>query len=215
MWLLNSTAPVFAGILSIVFLREHVSRRLIIPIAIALIGVVLTARSFPSGFGKWEFAALLSAVASGAAVTSMRAARRTESIWTVYGSVTLFGMLSTAPLAWSRWIAPTPKQWLVVVVMASLAFGGQVLMTASLRRLRAITIGVIAQLAVVVSMLLGYFFLGEPLTLRITAAALLTTGGIIGVIRHCEPDSLGAAVSAKLTNDAAHRSEQRLGLRAA
>jgi hypothetical protein len=99
-----------------------------------------------------------------------------------------------------------------VVVMAFLAFGGQVLMTASLRRLKAITIGVIAQLAVVVSMLLGYFFLGEPLTLRIIAAALLTTGGIIGFIRYCEPDSPGVTVSAKLTSDAAHRFDRTLGV---
>jgi drug/metabolite transporter (DMT)-like permease len=182
--LLNSTAPLFAGIFSIAFLGESVSRRLLLAMAIALTGVVMTAKAFPTGFGLWECAALLSAVASGAALTSMRAARREESIWTVYGSVTLFGMLSTAPWALAQWRTPSLRQWVAVLAMAALAFGGQILMTSSLRWLKAMTLGVVAQLAVVVSMVLGYFFLNEPLTLRIIGAALLTTGGIVLVIRY-------------------------------
>jgi drug/metabolite transporter (DMT)-like permease len=180
--LLNSTAPVFAAILSIVFLRERMSRRLLVMMAVALTGVVLTANSFPSGFGRWELAALLSAVASAAAVTSMRAARRDENIWSVYGSITIFGLLCTAPLAWTNWRTPSAPDWLPLLATGALAFGGQVLMTASLRWVNAVTVGVVAQLAVVVSMLLGYFFLGEALTLRLVAAALLTTGGVAGVL---------------------------------
>ena len=186
--LLNSTAPVFAGLFSMIFLRERVSRRVLVPMAIALTGAVLTARSFPSGLGWPELLALLSAIASGAAVVAMRASRRSEDVWAVYGSVTFFGMMSTAPFAYAHWRVPTTVQLITLLTVAVLACVAQIAMTVSLRWLHAMTVGIVAQLAVIVSMTLGYLFLGEPLSWRIIAAAFLTLAGVTGVVRALSAD---------------------------
>jgi len=140
--------------------------------------VVLTANSFPGGFGRWEFVALCSAVASAGAVTAMRAARRSEGVWTVYASMTFSGALITAPFAVNSWRTPSLSQASLLVTMSAFAFGGQALMMRSLRWVSAMTIGIIAQLAVVVSMLLGYVVLGEPMTPTLYVGAALVVVGL-------------------------------------
>ena len=188
--LLNSTAPVFAGIFSFVFLRERVNRRVLLPTAVALVGVIVVVQATSGAqwmFGRWHLAALGSAVASAGAVVSMRAARQAENSWTIYGSICLFGLVSTFPLAVSQWREPPPETWVVLGAMGVLAIGGQIFTTFSLRWLTAMTIGVIAQLAVLTSMLLGYWLLDEPASPTVIAGALLTIGGVLGVLRMSKP----------------------------
>jgi drug/metabolite transporter (DMT)-like permease len=59
--------------------------------------------------------------------------------------------------------------------------GAQLLMTFSLRWVDAMTVGVISQLAVLVSMALGALFLDERIVLMAAIGAALTIGGVAGV----------------------------------
>ena len=111
--LLNYTSPVWSGLMSMLFLRERFSARVLIPLPIALIGIFLVVHAHASpgevlGFGRWELAGALSAVAGGAAITAIRAARRTESSWAVYTSFCFFGMIVNAPLAAEARTATSP-----------------------------------------------------------------------------------------------------------
>jgi drug/metabolite transporter (DMT)-like permease len=185
--LLNYTAPLFSGIFSIVFLREHISPKVLIPMPVALAGVFLVvhASARPGdvlGFGPWELVGALSAVFSGAAVTAMRAARQGENSWAVYTSFCLFGTLICAPLAIVTWKNPTADEWMSLVATSLFAIGAQLLLTFSLRWVDAMTVGVISQLAVVVAMLLGITVLHERLNVLALAGAALTIGGVVGVV---------------------------------
>jgi drug/metabolite transporter (DMT)-like permease len=100
--LLNYTAPLYSGLLSMFFLGEQISAKVLIPMPIALVGVFLVVHAHAGpgeilGFGKWELIGACSAMASGAAVTAMRAARRGENSWSVYGSFCFLGLLVTLP----------------------------------------------------------------------------------------------------------------------
>ena len=185
--LLNYTAPLFSGIFSIVFLREHISPKVLLPMPIALTGVFLVvhAHARPGdvlGFGQWELIGLASAVLSGAAVTAMRAARQGENSWSVYTSFCLLGTLLTAPLAIATWKNPSGNEWLSLAATSVFAIGAQLLLTFSLRWVDAMTVGVISQLAVVVAMLLGVTLLHEHLSGMAILGAALTIGGVVGVV---------------------------------
>lgn len=185
--LLNYTAPIFSGTLSLLFLRERTSPRVLIPMTVALSGIYLVVRSHAQpgdlfGFGKWELVGLGSAVCSGAAVTAMRAARRGENSWSVYTSFCLLGLLTCAPLGIRSWQAPSPAEWTALVVTALFAIGAQLLLTFSLRWVDAMTVGVISQLAVLVSMALGASLLHETIPLMAAIGSALTIGGVIGVV---------------------------------
>lgn len=185
--LLNYTAPLFSGIFSIVFLREHISAKVLLPMPVALAGVFLVvhAHARPGdilGFGTWELVGLLSAVLSGAAVTAMRAARQGENSWAVYTSFCLLGTLLTAPFAIATWKNPSADEWLSLAATSVFAIGAQLLLTFSLRWVDAMTVGVISQLAVVVAMLLGVTLLHEHLSGMSIVGAALTIGGVVGVV---------------------------------
>ena len=185
--LLNYTSPLFSGILSMLFLNERPTVKVLIPIPVAFLGVflVVAAHARPgdiAGFGRWELVGLASAITSGAAVTAMRAARRGENSWAVYTSFCFLGTLLTAPFAIATWRHPTAPEWLALAATSLLAIGAQLLLTFSLRWVDAMTVGVISQLGVPIAMGLGAAFLGEVLTARSIIGAALTIGGVSGVI---------------------------------
>jgi drug/metabolite transporter (DMT)-like permease len=185
--LLNYTSPLFSGIFSFLFLRETLSPKVLLPMPIAFAGVILVVQSHARpgdvlGFGPWELVGLSSALLSGAAVTSMRAARRGENSWSVYASFCFLGTLLTAPFAIAAWRTPTGMDWVWLGATSLFAIGAQLLLTFSLRWVDAMTVGVISQLAVVISMALGVTFLGDIINGRGALGALLTIGGVIGVV---------------------------------
>lgn len=185
--LLNYTSPLFSGLFSIVFLREKITPRVLIPMPIAFAGVFLVvhAHARPGeilGFGRWELVGLLSAILSGAAVTAMRAARQGENSWAVYTSFCLLGTVVTAPLALATWRTPDTPALVALAATSILSIGAQLLLTFSLRWLDAMTVGVISQLAVIISMALGATLLGETLTPMAILGAALTIGGVVGVV---------------------------------
>jgi drug/metabolite transporter (DMT)-like permease len=185
--LLNYTAPVFSGIVSMIFLGERFSGKVLFPLPIAFTGIFLVVHSHAGphdllGFGKWELVGLFSAFLSGFAVTAIRAARRTEGSWPVYASFCLLGLLTSAPIGVREWLKPEPKEWLPLILTGLFAIFAQLLMTDALRWIDAMTVGVISQLAVVIAMLLGAAFLHDAITPMAALGSLLTIGGVIGVM---------------------------------
>jgi drug/metabolite transporter (DMT)-like permease len=184
--LLNYTAPIYSGLFSMIFIGEHFSAKVLIPLPIALLGVFLVvhAHARPGevlGFRRWEVIGALSAVCSGAAVTAIRAARRGESSWSIYGSFCLLGLLTTMPQGIMSWRNPSLDEWWALGAMSLLAIGAQLTMTFSLRWVDAMTVGVISQLAVLVSMVLAAIFINEPITTMAAIGAALSIGGVAGV----------------------------------
>jgi len=179
--LLNYTAPIWSGLFSMLFIGERVSAKVLLPLPIALIGVFLVMRAEPFRFERWVIVGLLSAVASGAAVTAMRAARRDENSWSVYASFCFFGFLVNAPLALRDWKMPAGSDWLALAAASLFAMGAQLLLTFSLRWVDAMTVGVISQLAVLITMALGALFLHERITAAVAIGSAMTIAGVVGV----------------------------------
>jgi drug/metabolite transporter (DMT)-like permease len=179
--LLNYTAPIFSGLFSMFFIGERHSARVLIPMPVALFGIILVVRAQPS-FGKWELFGLLSAVSSGAAVTAMRRARRGENSWSVYTSFCLLGLFTCAPFGIATWRNPEPSEWMPLALTSLFAIGAQLLLTFSLRWVDAMTVGVISQIAVPISMVLGAVVLHEMITPMAVLGALLTIAGVVGVV---------------------------------
>ena len=182
--LLNYTAPIWSGLFSVLFIGEDISAKVLIPLPIALLGVYLVIRAHSgdvSGFGRWELVGACSAVASGIAVTAMRAARRAENSWAVYAAFCLLGLFTTAPMGVYSWKTPIGREWIALIATGVLAMGAQLLLTFSLRWVDAMTVGVISQLAVLVAMLLGAWFLNESISAMAAAGAALSIGGVLGV----------------------------------
>ncbi|HVR43736.1 MAG TPA: DMT family transporter [Thermoanaerobaculia bacterium] len=185
--LLNSTSPVFSGILAAIFLGERLTVRNVGPLVITIIGVVLvvTGHSTPDetlGFGKWELAGLASAVCAAAAVTAMRGARRTESTWSILFFLSIFGLIVTLPAALPVWKAPSPREWLFILLAGTAALLAQILMTWAYRWVETLAAGIISQLGVVIATILGVVYLGDVLTLLTVVGIAISITGVATMI---------------------------------
>jgi drug/metabolite transporter (DMT)-like permease len=188
--LLNYTAPVWSMLFSWALLGERPRRNAVAALVLTLGGVVLVAgRSASVAVGFWQFAGVFSAISSGIAVTSIRAVRRPdasgepgESAWTVFASFTTLGFLATLPFVLGRWVAPAPHEWLVIVAVAVISIGGQLLMTQALEHITAPVSGIISQLTVVLALGGGLLFFQEQLTTRAVVGSVLTMAGVVWIV---------------------------------
>jgi drug/metabolite transporter (DMT)-like permease len=124
---------------------------------------------------------VVSAVCSGIAVTAIRAARQTESSWSIYAAFCALGLLTTIPQAVMMWKTPRGAEWWWLMATALFAIAAQLLMTFALRWVDAMTSGVISQL-VIVSMVCGAIILDERITPLVALGSALTIGGVCGVV---------------------------------
>jgi drug/metabolite transporter (DMT)-like permease len=186
--LLNYTAPIFSTFFAARFIGEPAQRGALPALAIALAGVFLVVRSHSDVpglgalLGPWTLAGLFSAVLSGAAVTAIRVARRTESSWAVYTSFNALGLVATAPFAIAAWRAPTMAGWGWLLAVGVTSMVAQLLMTHAYRWVDNLRAGVVAQLAVFVAMAFGATFLGEPVTTGTVVGSILTVAGVLVVV---------------------------------
>ncbi len=185
--LLNFSAPIWSVLFAARFLNERIDRRFLLPMIVAAVGLVLVVRgqnslSLSVSFGTWEWVGLLSAVFSGAAVASLRAARRSESSWSIYTSFSLCGLLVTLPFALATWRTPTVQEALALAAVGLTSIAAQLGMTHAYRWVTNLQMGVCTQLAVVVAMALGIAFLDEPATALGLAGSALTIGSILAVV---------------------------------
>ena len=186
--LLNYSMPVFSVPFAALFLGDRADRRLLLPLIAALVGMALAAGGGGAAgellhFGPWEIVGMSSAVLSGAAVTAIRAARRFEGSWAIYGSFSLFGLLATAPFALTGFQAPTGREWLYLSAVGGLSIVAQLLMTWAYRWVTNLQAGILAQLTVVLTLILGAVFLGDRLTPVQILGSLLTLAGVAGVVK--------------------------------
>ncbi|MEO7794001.1 MAG: DMT family transporter [Thermoanaerobaculia bacterium] len=185
--LLTYSSPIFSVLFAALFLGERVRRWVIPPAALAFLGVILVTGGLASGglfahFSRWEAAGLASAVLSGASVAAIRAARRTESSWAIYGSFTLFGLLTTAPTGIYHFRAPNGREWLALLGVGLSSIAAQLWMTYAYRWVTNVQAGAMSQVTVLISFGLGALFLAEPFGWEQAVGCLLTLAGILGVV---------------------------------
>lgn len=194
--LLANTAPVWSLLFAWTLLGERPRSRSLVALAVTLGGVLLIVGDAGSlRGGTWMGLGVLSAVVSGLAVTSVRAARRTqiavadgapalppESAFTVFASFTGIGFLATLPGALGSWTTPSPGDWGWLALVASASIAGQLAMTEALGHVTVVVSGIIHELTVVLTLGAGWLLFGEVLTSTSACGALVTILGVIWAI---------------------------------
>jgi drug/metabolite transporter (DMT)-like permease len=182
--LLNCTSPAFTAVFAVIFLREKLPWGRAAALLLAGGGIALVVYGQGRALGgayEWQVVALLSGVCAGAAVTSIRAARRTDGPWEIFAVFCAVGLLCTAPLALARWQSPSAWGWFLLTAVGLLSLGGQILLTHALGAVEAASAVTISQMTVITSMSLGYFVDGDPLTVVSLAGSGLTLLGVVWV----------------------------------
>jgi drug/metabolite transporter (DMT)-like permease len=188
--LLNQTQPVYTLLVAWALLGERPPAAAVVALPLTLAGVALIVgvRIADLRGGTGEMLGVLSAIASGVAVTSVRAARRqlatgppAETAWSVFASFTTLGLLVTLPAVappLGHWVAPTAREWGQLLAVGAASVAAQVIMSEALQHLGGVSAGIISQLTVVLAIAGGTIFLGEPLTASFLGGAALVLSGV-------------------------------------
>ncbi len=175
--LLNYTAPVFTALWALLFLEERLDRSTVLALVLTTLGVSLViVGQKPAGapISSWYFVGILSAALSGAAVATIRAIRKTDGSWEIFGAFCIGGALMVLPSTVRHWVAPTAWDWTMLLAVGLLSAIAQVMMTHALGFVAAAPAGVLSQLTPVTALVVGWVLYGEQLAPLAIAGSALT-----------------------------------------
>lgn len=182
--LLNLVSPIYTSLFAWVFLRERPGARLGLGIVLAFAGVLLVLRT-PAGFhlGVGEVAGIASAVLSGLAVTTIRAARATDSAPAILLVFCVTGLFLSAPFAAADWHAADASSWGLALFMGALSLLAQLLMTHAFGLVTAPEGALYQQLTPAFTFVLAAAFLHEALGLTAILGTALILGAVVWASR--------------------------------
>lgn len=153
--LLNYTSPFFTAVLAALFLKERLTARMGLSLAVALGGVALVVG--PKG-GFWNLGALAgigSALCAGFAYVAVKRATSNNSPWAIVLYFSVVASVLTVPWLGRDFQIPTTHEWLLLVGLAASATVAQVLMTYSYQLARASTASIVSLSTPLFAALLG------------------------------------------------------------
>jgi drug/metabolite transporter (DMT)-like permease len=177
-------SPMFATILSIIFLAEDVRWRRWSAVAIGLIGVFVVVRP---GFRELEWAhlaAILAALMSASTLVILRKIGNTENSHSLLGtllssSVVVNGILMAGAVDW-----PTADEWLRYFVCGLFAAAGQASMLAAARLTQANVIAPAQYTQMIWAIIFGAVFFSEfPDVWTIAGLCLIAFAGLLTLLR--------------------------------
>ena len=177
--LIGNTWVIWAALLAVPLLGEHLTLRKVGGIVLALAGIVfltgLQGGDF-SQFGWYELIALGGAFIAAGTVVVIRQLTKTESSATIFASQCIYTCVLALPFVMGTSV-PGWMEMGLLVLAATLASVGQLAMTEGFRFL-AVSAGGAFQVTLPLTITLGSMALfAEPFTLLQGAGALLILGG--------------------------------------
>jgi drug/metabolite transporter (DMT)-like permease len=177
--LINNTFPIWAVLVSFLVLDERPTLHLLVGLVIATAGVflVLGGGSTQLRLGWGQLLALLSAMAGGVAVTSIRALRATDNAPTIFFAFAVGGLVVSMPYGLHPWPA-APAAWAAAAGVGAVAFLAQLFMTQAYGALSVPEAALWQQLTPIASFSWG-LLIGEHLTRVALLGVVLGVAGIV------------------------------------
>ncbi len=175
--ILNNTSPLFVAIFSRFFLQERLTTDVWTALVIAFGGITLIMQPTFATIQFGDLIGLLSGALSGSAYLSVRALRKTESTWAIFLSFSLGGLLCSLPFLGGPWTSPSNFTLWCLLGMLATSWIAQLLLTYSLKFVKAAEGGTLGLATGVFATLWGAVILHDPLTWNFAVGASLVIGG--------------------------------------
>lgn len=176
--LLNYTHSIWANLLALLWLRQYPDRRFWPILALAIAGLWLVIDPSFTHLESGKLWGLLSGFLGGAAILCVKKLRTTDSALTILASFSGIGLgCALAMLPFEG--LPSPEHlgsgivWLLLVGIAAISFGGQLLFTHGYRGTSVALGSLLSLLVPTLASLSGWVLLNEPLTRRYAVGASL------------------------------------------
>lgn len=171
--ILNKLNPFIITLLSVVFLKEKLSKIQIPALIIAFGGAfIATGPSFNSDFIPLLLS-FMSAVVSGIAYTLLGYLKDKVDGLTIIMHFSVFSMVASAPFMLRGFNIPSPYELLLLILIGIFGSFGQIAVTYSFRMAPASEVSIYNYSGIIFSMLMGYFLLHESIPIRSVVGGIL------------------------------------------
>lgn len=179
---LNQSAPVFVAVLSLLFLKETSSARLILHIGFAFLGVILIVKPGAALFNPAALAGLASGLFAAIAYVTVKKLHATDENDTI---VFYFSWISAIlSLVFVRhFVVPTADEFVSLILLGAFGTIAQLTMTASYKYAPAMVVSPFSFATALFAALWGFLFWNEvPDAWSLAGGALVIACGV-GIIR--------------------------------
>ncbi|MDH4318666.1 MAG: DMT family transporter [Desulfobulbaceae bacterium] len=176
---IGRTQPLILALLAPFVVGEKAPRLAWISICLGLVGTACVIKpSMAWSSGAW--AALAGACAAAMAHLLIRKLNRTDSPTVIVFNFTFLLALYSGVASVNKFISPTPIQWLHILAISIFASSGQYLLTKAYSLDRAPLVAAASYSSVILSIIYGYFFWNETVSVSsLFGAVLIIVGGLI------------------------------------
>ncbi len=190
---LVSSYPIFASIISAIFLKERLKLLNLVAIITAIAGIYFIAYEKQQGFsllvfGRYELLAVLGAMIAGIAVTLIRKLHDTDNSLAIYFSQCVVGMWLVIMPAFRTGVNIGPKGLFILLGMGVSITIGQLLMTQGFKYVPVKVGTLLLMLEPVLCYIAGVVIFSEPLTLSRLLGTVLVIGACAIVLVRRELD---------------------------
>jgi drug/metabolite transporter (DMT)-like permease len=182
--LFTYSAPVFTPLIAWCWLKEPLSKRILVTTGIGLIGVLLVAKPSAALLDSQALVGLAASILAAFAFVSIREMSDTEPAFRIVFYFSLFSaLISAIPLAWT-WQPLNQHELSLLLVIGLLATTSQIIMSKAYSLAPPGLIGPVAYLAIVFAGLIAWLRWGEtPDLTSLFGAALIFTSSLLAIRR--------------------------------
>lgn len=182
--MLNRSSPVFVTLFAGMFLKEKITPVKIASTMLCLFGAYIAMQ--PS-FDSNPFpllSALLAAVVAGMAYTMLACCKDRVSPSVIIFHFSAFSTVCAALLMLPDFVVPSPKVFLMLLMVGIFAAGGQFLLTYAYQQAPASEVSIYQYSGVVFTAILSFLFLGESLSSSSLVGGFVILGAIFWVFEY-------------------------------
>lgn len=189
------TMPIWTAVLAAVFLKEHITPRKVLAVALGLIGVIVIVRPGVGEVNVGQIVMLFAAMAFGAQIVMMRSLTRTEStVAVIFWMLVIQSVIGLVP-ALHVWTTPPAWLWPWLVAVAFAGTFSHFCLTNAVSYAETTIVIPMDFLRVPLSAAVGWLVYAERLDLiTLIGAAIILAGNLLNLsgARTPPPESIAA-----------------------
>ena len=163
--ILQKSSPIFVIILSVIFLKEKLTKTKIVTLILSFIGAMFIVRPQFDSSVVPALLGLLSAAFAGGAYTALSHVNKLEASNTIIFFFSLVSTLISIPFVITSFVMPTFLEFLLLIGIGSFAGMGQIFITLSYKYALATDVSIFNYATVIFTTIFGYFLFGEVLNI--------------------------------------------------
>lgn len=178
--ILAHLSPLFAIILSSYFLKERMSKQMVMLFPVFILGAMLLVNPFRyDSYTVYALVGVLSAFLAACAATSIRFLSATHHKYEIVFYFLAAGTIVSVPLMWNEFVVPSLIEWFYLICIGVVSLIGQIILTSAFTHESIIIVEVVRYIGIFFNVMWGFFIWGERLSFfTILGGALIIAASI-------------------------------------